>query len=116
MFLFERYQPDYYWFSNVSIGRNFFIGLFPCIFGEDEVDVTILMMTLTLIIALVALVWFKPRNKPSQNYLDTFISLVQLTILAFGVTSADGTELRGSLSAACLLFIILVVVAVVSLI
>merc|ERR1719502_232485 len=73
-------------------------------------------MTLTLIWALVMLVWCKPRRTPEQQRLDTFISVVQLTVLSFGVTSVTGVPLRESLSTACVIFIICVVAFVLVLI
>jgi len=115
-FLFDRWTPSCYWFCNISLIRNFLVAVLPCIMPEDQLDVTILLMTLTLIWALVMLVWYKPRRTPQQQRLDTAISVVQLTLLSFGVTSVSGTPLRRSLSTACVIFIITVVMSVILLI
>jgi len=47
---------------------------------EDDRDVTILLMMLTLIFALVLLDRYNPRHIPWLNVLDSFISVVQLTV------------------------------------
>jgi hypothetical protein len=48
-FLFERWTPECYWFCNVSISRNFVIAVLPCVMPEEDLDVTILLMTCTKI-------------------------------------------------------------------
>jgi len=47
---------------------------------EDDRDVTILLMMLTLIFALVLSDRYNPRHIPWLNVLDSFISVVQLTV------------------------------------
>ena len=91
---------------NVTIARNFVIAVLPCVMPEDDLDVTILLMTLTLIFALVLLDRCKPRRTPWLNVLDSFISFVQLTVLSLGVTSVHGQPLKESLSGACVTLII----------
>merc|ERR1719331_1186915 len=85
-FLFGRWKPETCWFCNVTIIRNFFIAVFPMIMPADQLDVTIVLMILTLMIALVVTVWFKPRRNDGQNMLDVFISTVQLLILTLGMS------------------------------
>jgi len=114
-FLFDRWTPSCYWFCNVSLIRNFLIAVLPCVMPQDQLDVTILLMTLVLIWALVMLVWFKPRRTPGQQKLDTFVSIVQITVLSFGVTSAHGDPLRESLSTACVILITAVVLSIIAL-
>merc|ERR1719498_1862897 len=114
-FLFERWNPKYYWFCNVTIARNFVIAVLPSVMPQEELDVTILCMTMALMIALVLLAFFSPRRTPGQNYLDLFISMVQLTILSFGVTSVHGQPLKESLSAGCVSLIVAVGCAVLAL-
>merc|ERR1719230_858610 len=113
-FLFERFKPECYWFCNVSLIRNFFVAVLPCVI--PALDVTLLLMTLTLLIALVLLVWYKPRKTPNQQLLDTFIGIVQLTVLSIGVTTAHGQLLSTGLSTACVILIVSVVTAVLGLI
>jgi len=115
-FLFERWRPECYWFCNVSISRNFAIAVLPSVMPEEDLDVTILLMMIVLVLALVAVVWFKPRRSDVQNCLDCFICLVQITVLSFGVTSVHGKPVRYSLSAGCVALIGCVVCMVVSLI
>jgi len=115
-FLFDRWRPECYWFCNVTIVRNFLIAFFPCVIAEDQLDVTVILMMIALVIALVLLVWFKPRRTPNQNHLDCFISIVQIVTLSFGVTSVHGEVLRQSLSLGCVLLIASVVFAVCGLI
>ncbi len=57
-------------------------------------------------IALVLLDRCKPRHTPWLNVLDSFISVVQLTVLSFGVTSVHGQPLKESLSGECVTLII----------
>jgi len=115
-FLFDRWTPSCYWFCNVSLVRNFLIAVFPCVMAQDALDVTILLMMLTLVIALILLVWFKPRRTPKQNRLDCFISFVQITIVSFGVTSVHGQPLRELLSTACVILMVFVVFTVAGLV
>jgi len=115
-FLFDRWTPSRYWFCNVSLIRNFLIAVLPCVMPQDQLDTTILLMTLTLIWALVMLLWFRPRRTPQQQALDTFVSVVQLTVLSFGVTSSHGTPLRESLSTVCVIFISSVVLFIAGII
>jgi len=115
-FLFDRWTPSCYWFCNVSLIRNFLIAVLPCVMPQDQLDSTVLLMTLTLVWALVMLLWFRPRRTPQQQALDTFVSVVQLTVLSFGVASSHGTPLRESLSTACVVFISSVVLIIVGII
>jgi hypothetical protein len=69
-------------------------------------------MTIVLIGALVLLTWFKPRRSPVQNFLDVFISIVQILVLSFGVTSVHGQPLKDDLSATCIILIVAVGLAV----
>jgi len=114
-FLFDRWTPHCYWFCNVSLIRNFMVAVWPCVMAEDDLDITILLMTLSLLVALVLLVWFQPRRTRRQNRLDVCISFVQIVIICFGVTSVHGQPLRRSLSTACVTLVCIVVFSVVSL-
>merc|ERR1719498_837947 len=114
-FLFERWNPKYYWFCNVTIARNFIIAVLPSVMPQEDLDITVLCMTVTLMIALTLLAFCTPRRTPGQNHLDIFISMVQLTILSFGVTSVHGEPLKASLSAGCVTLIFAVGTAVVGL-
>merc|ERR1719201_1566962 len=72
-------------------------------------------MILTLMTALVLVVWFKPRRNNGQNMLDVFISMVQLTIVTFGLSSVHGQSVSEPLSAFLLILLSLVIMIVMSL-
>jgi hypothetical protein len=114
-FLFGRWKPETCWFCNVTIIRNFFIAVFPMIMPADQLDVTIVLMIMTLMTALVLTVWFKPRRNTMQNMLDTFISVVQLVIMTFGLSSVHGQSVSEPLSAFLLFLLALVITVVMSL-
>jgi hypothetical protein len=114
-FLFGRWKPETCWFCNVTIMRNFFIAVFPMIMPADQLDVTIVLMIMTLMTALVLTVWFKPRRNMAQNTLDTFISVVQLIIMTFGLSSVHGQSVSEPLSGFLLILLALVVTVVMSL-
>jgi hypothetical protein len=114
-FLFGRWKPETCWFCNVTIIRNFFVAVFPMIMPEDQLDVTIVLMVLTLMIVLVMTVWFKPRRNDGQNMLDVFISMVQLVILTFGLSSVHGQSVSEPLSAFLLILLSFVIMIVMSL-
>jgi len=89
-FLFDRWQPSCYWFCNVSLTRNFLIAVFPCVMPQDALDVTILLMTLALLVALILLVWFKPRRTPQQNRILTAPEMVfNVLMCSCSVGTAD---------------------------
>merc|ERR1740138_1019798 len=111
-FLFERLDPECYWFCNVAILRNFLIAVLPTVMPYDHLDITILLMTIVLVIALILLIWFKPRRSRQQNLLDVFISFVQIVVLSFGVSTVHGTVLKSSLSTACVVLMASVIGAV----
>ena len=92
-------------FCNVTITRNFFVAVFPMIMPADQLDVTIVLMIMTLMTALVLTVWYKPRRNTAQNMLDTFISVVQLIIMTFALSSVHGQAVSEPLSA--FLFVLL---------
>merc|ERR1719353_1782798 len=114
-FLFGRWKPETCWFCNVTIIRNFFIAVFPMIMPADQLDVTIVLMIMTLMTALVLTVWYKPRRNNKQNMLDTFISVVQLVIMTFGLSSVHGQSVSEPLSAFLLVLLALVIFVVMSL-
>ena len=68
------------------------------IMPPDQLDVTIILMILSLLIATILVVWFKPRRNKTQNILDTFISAVQLIIMMFGLSSVHGQPVSRALS------------------
>merc|ERR1719201_3665 len=72
-------------------------------------------MILTLMTALVLVVWFKPRRNNGQNMLDVFISMVQLTIMSLGLSSVHGQSVSEPLSAFLLILLSLVIIVVMSL-
>jgi len=100
-FLFERWRPECYWFCNVTIFRNFAIAVLPSVMPEGDLDVTILLMMIVLVVSLVCCVWFKPRRSDTQNALDRFISLVKIIVLSFGIISVHGEAVRYQLLAGC---------------
>lgn len=114
-FLFERWRPDCYWFCNISLVRNFWIAVLPCVMPEDALDKTLLLMAMVLLIAFCLLIWFKPRRSTGQNRLDCFVSYVQFTLVAFGLTTVTGQQLSKDLSTICCLLIASVFVIVLSL-
>merc|ERR1719353_2403855 len=114
-FLFGRWKPETCWFCNVTIIRNFFIAVFPMIMPADQLDVTIVLMIMTLMTALVLTGWFKPRRNTGQNILDTFISTIQLVIMTFGLSSIHGQSVSEPLSGFLLVLLALVITIVMSL-
>jgi len=113
-FLFGRWKPDTCWFCNVTILRNFFIAVLPMVMPQDQLDLTIVLMVLVLGIAMILVVWFKPRRTTSQNALDVFISYVQLIIATFGLSAVHGNPVSEPLSTFLLILLALVVLAVAS--
>merc|ERR1719247_1474174 len=113
-FLFGRWKPETCWFCNVTIIRNFFVAVFPMIMPADQLDVTIFLRIMTLMTALVLTVWYKPRRNLMQNVLDTFISVVQLIIMTFGLSSVHGQSVSETLSGFLLILLALVVTVVMS--
>jgi hypothetical protein len=114
-FLFGRWKPETCWFCNVTIFRNFLIAILPMVMPADQLDMTIVLMMLTLCSAMVLVIWFKPRRTRSQNLLDVFISYVQLIIVCLGLSSVHGSPVSEPLSAFLLILVALVVIVVVSL-
>merc|ERR1719498_1734388 len=114
-FLFERWRPDCYWFCNVSLVRNFWIAVLPCVMPEDALDKTLLLMAMVLMIAYCLFIWFKPRRSIGQNRLDVFVSFVQFSLVAFGLTTVTGQALSKDLSAICVTMIGSVFIVVLSL-
>jgi hypothetical protein len=111
-FLFVRFTPERYWFCNVTILRNFFIAVFASVLPEKELDVSILLIEITLITSMVMFLWFRPRVTLAANRLDAFVQIIQIMVLTFGVTSVDGTPLKDSLSTICMLLVILVIITI----
>jgi len=52
-FLVKRWRPECYWLFNVTIFRSFGIAILPTVKPEGDLDVTILLMMIVLVISLV---------------------------------------------------------------
>jgi len=83
-FLFNRWRADCYWFSVITVVRNFILAVLPMIMPEDQLDMSVGFMLITLVISIVMMIWFKPRRTPTMNLLDSYISFVQIVTLAVG--------------------------------
>ena len=84
---------------------NFFVAVLPTLLPEDHLDVCGLLTTLVLLLPLIAHSVLLPRRSLPQNYLDVFVSLVQLAVLIFGLPSVHGETIQSSLSLVCVLLI-----------
>merc|ERR1719498_1806451 len=105
-FLFNRWRPEKYWFSTITVVRNFTIALFPMVIPEDQLDVAVFLMLASLQMSLLLMLWHKPRRTPGMNALDLAISFVQITLLGAGAMSVYGTVLGAELSTLVMILVI----------
>jgi hypothetical protein len=98
-FLFNRWGPRSYYFCCVGVTRNFLIACWPMVIPQENNDVALALMVITLLVPLIWASWNRPRRTPAMNKLDIWISFTQVAIMAIGAMSAYGDELRsGALS------------------
>merc|ERR1719329_1838341 len=66
-FLFNRWKPDCYWYSTISVTRNFFMGCLPMVVPEDSLDIAVALMLFVLMVPVLIAARMFPRRTPLVN-------------------------------------------------
>ena len=91
-FLFIRWDPRVHWFSLPLLAKNFLVALFPMLVPEANLDLTIVLLLLTLTGYLFLAARFEPWRTRELNWLDWISTAGLCMILLIGSMTVGGDE------------------------